>query len=70
MISSNQDNNDEIFKARRYFLLEGITKNYDVNINRENFYDQPIDSDIKWDEEIRKLVTGQCEYCTKGFFVG
>ena len=46
LIYSNQDNNDEIFKARRYFLLEGIIKNYNVNINRENFHDQPIDSDI------------------------
>ena len=28
-------------------------------INRKNFYDQPIDSDIKRYKEIRKLTTGQ-----------
>ena len=28
-------------------------------INGKNFYDQPIDSDIKGYEEIRKLTTGQ-----------
>ena len=27
-------------------------------INGKNFYDQPIDSDIKWYGEIRKLRTG------------
>ena len=27
----------------------------------KNFYDQPIDSDVKQYEEIRKLTTGQSE---------
>ena len=35
-------------------------------INGKNFYDQPIDSDVKWYEEIRKLTTGQGEDCTTG----
>ena len=30
------------------------------------FYDQAIDSDIKWFEEIRKLTTGQDESYTTG----
>ena len=30
------------------------------------FYDQPIDSDIKQDEEIRKLTTGHDEVYTTG----
>ena len=30
-------------------------------INGKNFYDEPIDSDIKRYEEIRKLTTGQDE---------
>ena len=32
----------------------------------KTFHDQGIDSDIKWDEEIRKLTTGQGEdYTTR-----
>ena len=31
-------------------------------INGKNFYDQPIDSDIKGYEEIRKLTTGQWQW--------
>ena len=34
-------------------------------INGKNFYDQPIDSDIKQYEKIRKLTTGQgADYTT------
>ena len=38
-------------------------------LNWENFYDQPIDSDIKWFEKIKKLITGQGEdYSTGSLF--
>ena len=35
-------------------------------INRKNFYDQAIDSDIKRCEEIRESTTGQEEDYTTG----
>ena len=35
-------------------------------INGKKFYEQPIDWDIKWYEEIRKLTTGQGEDYTTG----
>ena len=35
-------------------------------INGKSFYDQAIDSDMKWYEEIRKLTTGQGEDYTNG----
>ena len=38
--------------------------NYNAIINKKNFYDQPIDSDIKQYKEIRKLTTGQAENYT------
>ena len=38
-------------------LSKGIIKNYNVIINRNNVYDQSVDSDIKWFKEIRKLTT-------------
>ena len=41
-------------------------KNYNMIINGTNFYDQPIDSDIKRYKEIRKVATGQGEdYTTR-----
>ena len=54
------------FKTRRYYLPKGLIKNYNVIINGKKIYDQPIDSDIKRLEEIRKLPTGKGEdYTTK-----
>ena len=41
-------------------------KNYNIIINGKNFYDQPIDSDIKRYEEIRILTTEQGKYYTTG----
>ena len=43
-----------------------IINNYNVIINGKNFYDQPIDSDVKRYEEIRKLAIGQSEDYTTG----
>ena len=47
LVYSNQDDNAKTYKARRYYLLKGVIKNYNVIISRENFYYQPIDSYIK-----------------------
>ena len=49
-------------------ILKDLTllKNYNVIINRKNFYDQLIISDIKLYEEIIKLTTGQGEIYTTG----
>ena len=41
-----------------YYLPKGLIDNYNVSINEKYFYYQPIDSDTKWHEEIRKLRTG------------
>ena len=66
LVYSNSDNDVKRFKAQRYYLPKGIIKNYNVIINRKNFYDQAIDSDIKREKEIRKLTTGQGEDYTTG----
>ena len=60
LIYSNQDGNSKRCKARKYYLLKGNIKNYNI-INGKTFYDQPIDSDIKRYKEMRKLTTGQSE---------
>ena len=44
----NQDNNSKRYKAKRYYLPKGIIKNYNIIVNKKNFYSQPIDSDMKY----------------------
>ena len=66
LVYTNQDAASKRFKGKRYYLPEGIIKNYNVIINGKHLYDQPIDSDIKRYEEIRKLTTGQGEDYTTG----
>ena len=41
--------NDDVKKYRvlRYYLPKGTNENYNLIINGKNFYNQPIDSDIK-----------------------
>ena len=47
LVYSNLDDNVKRYKAQRYYLPKGVAKNYNIIINGKNFYDQPIDSDIK-----------------------
>ena len=61
LVYSNQYDNAKRFKAKRYYLQNGIIDNYNIIINEKSFYNGPIDSDIKRYEEIRKLTTGQGE---------
>ena len=63
---TNEANNTKRFNDRKYYLPKSIIKNYNVVVNRKNFYDQPIDSDIKRYEEVRKLTTLQGEDYTTG----
>ena len=50
--------------AKKYYLTNGIIKNYNIIINKKDFYDQLIDSNIKRYEEIRKLKAGKGENYT------
>ena len=47
LVYSNLDAASRGFKTKRYYSSEGFINNYNVIINEKNFYDQPIDSDIK-----------------------
>ena len=53
LVYSDQVNNAARFKARRYCLPKGIIKSYKIIISLKAFYDQAIDSDIKWHKKIR-----------------
>ena len=70
LVYLNEDADSKRFKAKRYYLSKAIINNYNVIINGKNIYDQPIDSDIKQYEEIRKLTVGQGEYYTTGCLLG
>ena len=60
-------NNDiQPLKTQRYYLKKGIIVYYNVIVNGKNVYGQPIDSNIKQYDEIRKLTTGQGEDYTTG----
>ena len=43
---------------RKYFLSRLKIKNYNIEIDERNFYDQPINDLIKQYHEIRKISTG------------
>ena len=66
LVYANQNDNAKIFKAKRYYLPKVVIDNYNVIINGKNFYNQPIDSNIKRYEEVRKITTGQGEDYTTG----
>ena len=51
----------ESVKFKYIIYQKYIIKNYNVIISGKNFFDQPIDFNIKWYEEKRKLTTGQVE---------
>ena len=51
---------------RRYFLPRNEIKNYKIEIDDRNFYDQPINDSIKQYDEIREISTGQGDGYTTG----
>ena len=55
---------------RRYFLPRIKIKNYNIEIDGRNFYDQTINDLIKQYDELRKVSTGQGDHYTIGFFIG
>ena len=51
----------------RYYLPNEEIKNYNVMINGENFFDQPIKDNKVTYENIRKVATGKGDDYTTGF---
>ena len=47
MVYSNEANDAKRYSVKKYCLPKGIIKIHNVIINGKNFYDQPVDSDIK-----------------------
>ena len=57
LVYSNDDNNAKRCDSKMHYLRKDIVKNCSLIIIGKNFYEQPIDSNIKQDEEIIKLAT-------------
>ena len=51
---------------RKYFLPRLKTKNYNIEIDGRNFYDQAINDLIKQNDEMWKISTGQGDDYTIG----
>ena len=56
LVYSNDDNNAKRCDSKMRYLRKDIVKNCSLIIIGKNFYEQPIDSNIKQDEEIIKLA--------------
>ena len=64
--TNNGDNKVEIDSHRKYFLPRVDITNYNVLIDGRNFYDQPVNEQIKKYDEIRKIATGKGDDYTTG----
>ena len=54
---------------RKYFLPRINITNYNILIDGRNFYDQPINGQIKKYDEIRKIATGKGDDYTTGYLL-
>ena len=64
--TENRANKVERDSHRKYFLPRVDITNYNVLIDGKNFYDQPINDQIKTYDEIRKISTGKRDDYTTG----
>ena len=53
------ENDTQITGAKGYYLPNVELKNYNIMINGENFFEQPVKNNKVTYENIRKIATGQ-----------
>ena len=63
------ENEDDRTRHTGYYLPNVEIKDYNVKTDVRNFFDQPINDDIKTYENIRKIATGQGDDCTTDFLL-
>ena len=66
---TDNDNKIERDSHRKYFLPGVNIINYNVLIDGRNFYDQPINDQIKKYDEIRKIATEKGDDYTTGCLI-
>ena len=54
---------------RKYFLPRVDKASYNLLIHGRNFYDQPINDQIKKYDEVRKIATGKGDVYTTGYLL-
>ena len=64
--TSGDDNVTNENSYRKYFLPRLKIKNYNIEIDGRNFYDQSINDSVKQYDKIRKISTGQGDDYTTG----
>ena len=57
--SDDSTDNDNINSFKTYFLPRVNIENYNSEIDRRNFYDQPINDPFNNYDEVRKTAIGQ-----------
>ena len=60
------ENDDDRTSDEQYYLPTVKIKDYNIMINGENFFDQPIKNNKVTYDNIRKIATGQGDYYTTG----
>ena len=60
------ENEDDRKVHAGYYLAKVKIKNYNIMIDRKNFFDQPVKSDMRTYDKIRKIATGQGDDYTTG----
>ena len=60
------NNHVSVDSFKKYFLPRVKIEDYNIEIDKKNFYDQPINDLIKQYDEIRKVSTGQGDDYTTG----
>ena len=60
------ENDDDRTSDNQYYLPTVEIKDYNIMINGENFFDQPINNNKVTYENIRKIATGQGDDYTTG----
>ena len=63
------ENDDDRTSYNEYYLPTVEIKDYNIMINGENFFDQPIKNNKVTYENIRKVATGQGDDYTTGFLL-
>ena len=64
------ENNGDRRSYTRYYLSRVEIKDYNVMIDEQNFFDQPVKDDLITYDNIRKISIGQGDDYTTGFLIG
>ena len=60
------ENDDDRKVQTEYYLPKVEIKDYNFMIDEKNFFDQPVKSDTRTYDNIRKIANGQVDDCTTG----